>query len=334
MDIAQPAYLLLLPLALLPLLLRRRARLDYPGLELLPADRFSDAIAWGLRVLAALCIALLVIGVSGPHLPAYTVERIGQGAQMVLLLDRSRSMDQSFAQQPLQPLGAAVRGETKGSVARSLLKAFAARRRSDYFAMLAFSGRALPTLPFTNKPALVQAAINAGSIGKALSETDIGRGLSAALRLFEGRPYDGSRIILLISDGGAILNADTQRELRRLLRHYRVTLYWIYLRSRNSPGLEGAEADDGRNDETAPERALHRFFSSLETPYRAYMADNPQALEEAVAAVDRLQLLPIRYQETVPRRDLQSTVFGVALVLLLPLVLVQYGEVVQWRGRR
>ena len=44
-------------------------------------------------------------------------------------------------------------------------------------------------------------------------------------------------------------------------RKQRVAIYWLYLRSANSPGLE-AEVDD----DTVPEHTLHRFFESLGTP--------------------------------------------------------------------
>ena len=335
MSLAQPLWLLLLPFALMPLLLKRRASVDYPGLAGLPEDALSHQIAWGLKLLHCLTMIVLIIALSGPHWPEYSVERIGQGAQMVLLLDRSRSMDQAFAAAAPQPLGAALPRESKGRVARRLLTEFAARRRNDYFAMMAFSSQALPIMPFTHKPELVQAAIEAGNSGKGLSETEIGKGLAAALRLFEGQPYDGSRIVLLISDGGAVLDPSAQDEIRRLFRYYRAALYWIYLRSRYSKGLDlTSEETEQYDDDVAPERALYRFFSSLETPFRAYTADNPQALEEAVAAVDRLQLLPLRYRETVPRRDLQSGFYLAVLIMLLPLVLAHYGELSQWRGRK
>ena len=333
MNLDQPLWLLLLPLVLVPWVLPRRAQLDYPGLAGLPGDSLSRRLAGGLKTARSLVMGLLIIALSGPHWPEHSVERIGQGAQMVLLLDRSRSMDQAFATATPQPLGAELPKESKGRVARRLLTEFAARRRNDYFAMMAFSNQALPIMPFTNKPELVQAAIEAGNSGKGLSETDIGKGLAAAVRLFEGQPYDGSRIVLLISDGGALLDPSTQNEIRRLFRYYRAALYWIYLRSRHSKGLDlsGAESEQ-YDDDVAPERALYRFFSTLETPFRAYTADNPKALEEAVAAVDRLQLLPLRYQETISRRDLQRWFYLAALILLAPAVLAHYGELRRWHN--
>ncbi|MGZ8975777.1 MAG: hypothetical protein ACXW17_21405, partial [Methylomagnum sp.] len=39
----------------------------------------------------------LLLGLAGLFRREYTVERVGQNAHIVLLLDRSRSMDDSFA---------------------------------------------------------------------------------------------------------------------------------------------------------------------------------------------------------------------------------------------
>ena len=68
-----------------------------------------------------------------------------------------------------------------------------------------------------------------------------------------------------------------------------------------------------------PEYFLHRFFGSLGTPYRAYEAENTEALQAAIDDVNRLENLPITYLDTVPRRDLSPFTVAAALgcVLLL-----------------
>jgi mxaC protein len=137
--------------------------------------------------------------------------------------------------------------------------------------------------------------------------------------MFEGRPYAGSRIVMLVSDGGDRLDPDARERITRLVRRHRVSLYWLYLRSANSPGLlTGAEAATGGAD-NEPEAFLNRFFSSLGTPYRAYEADHADALEKAMADVARLENLPRTWQDRLPRQDdapRAATLAALAVALL------------------
>jgi len=79
-----------------------------------------------------------------------------------------------------------------------------------------------------------------------------------------------------------------------------------------------------------PEYALHRFFESLETSYRAYEASDPEALKQAIDAVDRLEKLPITYLDTMPRRDLSAPMFGLAFACVVLLLAASLAEVRRW----
>jgi mxaC protein len=97
MSFAHPGLLWLLPLALAPLIVPAGRALPYSWLALMPRDRASDALRWVLRAAACLALAAVIVALAGPYRPEYRVERIGKGAEIVLVLDRSRSMDQGFA---------------------------------------------------------------------------------------------------------------------------------------------------------------------------------------------------------------------------------------------
>lgn len=335
LGFAHPGVLLLLPLALLPLLHRRSDGLAHSWLGLLPVDPASDALAKALRAAAVLACAALVLALAGPHRPEIQVERTGTGAEIVLVLDRSRSMDQGFAGagRADAPKGTGPEALTyylslqqrrnqnsKGQVARQLLGEFAAKRPADRFAMVAFSTLPMRVLDFTQKAEVIQAAITAGNIGRGLSETDIGLALQSALDTFEGRPYTGSRIVMLVSDGGDHIDPDVQERVARLVKRHRVSLYWIYIRSSSSPGLMADASEAPAQRDTVPEYFLHRYFQSLGVPYRAYEAENTEALKTAIDDVNRLENLPITYTDTVPRRDLAAWGYGLALACVLLLL--------------
>ena len=99
-----PWVLSLLVFCIVPLFARDTAVVRFSSIALLPEDKVSTLIATILRVARSASIALVAFGLSGPYLPEKQIERIGEGAQIILLLDRSSSMDQPFAGQAFKLL--------------------------------------------------------------------------------------------------------------------------------------------------------------------------------------------------------------------------------------
>lgn len=341
MRFSEPLLLLLLPLAVLPFLRGRLASTRYPWLDLVPADALSNTLDWLLRVAAAVAIAATSVGLSGPYLPGATLERVGRGAEIVVLLDRSLSMD--------EPLGSAAQAqffffartspESKESVARRFLSQFIARRRDDLVGLIIFSTFPIPVLPFTARQPLIQAAIRAGSTYHGLADTDIGAALLAATGMFRNQPYTGSRVVMLLSDGGAVLDTATRVRIRTAFANERIALDWIYLRSYASPGIpEGGgtvpppagAAGPSAGAAGDPELTLHRFFLTLLTPYHLYQAESPQAVREAIADIGRAQTLPIRYHERLPHLSLAPRAFEIGLIAAAVLLLASLLEVRRW----
>lgn len=343
----QAWWLLLLPLALMPLLTPTGRALQSAWVATAPLDAASRALQFALRAAAVLAIAATVLSLAGPYRPEDPIERVGRGAEIVLVLDRSRSMDERFAGargNGPAPKGTGPEaldyymrlrnapGESKGQAARRLLAEFAARRPEDRFGMIVFSTLPMPVLAFTQKPEVIQAAIAAGNIGRGLSETDIGLALLSALGYFKDRAYTGSRIILLVSDGGDRIDPELRERIAQQARKARVAVYWIYLRTANSPGLMQGADEPPSNADTVPEYFLHRFFQNLGVPYRAYEAENPEALRNAIDEVNRLENLPISYTDTLPRRDLAPWCHGLALLAVAALLAASRLEIRTWRA--
>jgi mxaC protein len=305
-----------------------------------PRDRLSNTLDWLLRAAGAIALAATAVGLSGPYLPGATVERVGRGAEIAVLLDRSLSMD--------EPLGSAAQAqffffartspESKQLVARRFLSQFVAQRGSDLIGLIVFSTFPIPVLPLTARQPLILAAIRAGSTYHGLADTDVGAALLAAAAMFRNQPYTGSRVVLLLSDGGAVLDSAMRVKIRTAFADERIALDWIYLRSYASPGIpETAGTAPGTGAAAAPasaagdpELALHRFFETLLTPYHLYQAENPQALHEAIADVGRAQTLPIRYEERLPHVSLAPRAFELALIATAVLLVASLLEVRRW----
>ncbi|MFC4314309.1 vWA domain-containing protein [Steroidobacter flavus] len=309
-----PWLLILLPLALLPLLRRRRDTLTFPSIAWLPPDRIGRIIGWLWPLFAVLALGSSIVALAQPGRPQTQVQRTGKGAEILVLLDRSRSMDDRMLPANWREIDPSLllyhlgRGQQKAKVARELLSQFVARRPDDRFSLMYFSNRPLSVVPFTQHDPVMQAGIAAGGIGRGLADTDVGRALIAAIAQFDQRAYSGSRIMLLVSDGGANMDDEMMKRIRIGLARNRIALYWIYLRSYNSPTLD---TNDPRW-ENAPEMALHRFFQTLKTPYRVYQAEDPESLSRAVADVERQQNLPLDFMEQIPRQDYSRVFLAIA----------------------
>lgn len=325
--LAHPLVLLAAPLAVLPWL-RARARLPrFSYLTLLPRDRASTAIGLALRALASVAIAAAVVGLAGPYRGPTPATRVGEGAEIVIVLDRSASMDQGFGA-PAGMHWSDLRRESKGRAARRLLARFARERSADVFAFLIFSAQPMVVLNFSSSPEAIEAAIDAQDVGRGMGETDIARALEAATNLFAPRPYLGGRVVLLVSDGGAEIDAETRARLTAAFERERVALYWLYIRSPQSRNL--AEADVVERPEAVPELALHRFLRGTRVPYRAYEAEDPKALAQAIEDIGKLERHPIYTTYMEPRREYASWLYLLAAACVAVLLLARQAERPEW----
>jgi len=248
----------------------------------------------------------------------------------VILLDRSRSMDQPFTNQSSIGNRSDTRGPSKGSLARELLSRFTRARPFDAFAMFIFSARPIQVLDFSSAPEAIQAAIAAHNVGRGLGETDIGSALEAAAAVFEPRPYLGARVVMLVSDGGSKLDPDVRTRLATALERARVRVYWLYIRSVNSASIRDSEQTE--LSETVPEIALHRFLESTGVPYQAFEAEDPQALGRAIDDIDRMEKHTIVTTAIAPRRELASWLFGLAALCAALLAVANFAQRTRWES--
>lgn len=329
LGLSAPAALLLLPLTLLPLLFVMQRRQGYPSLAGVETDPLSLAVDIGLRLAGACAIVFLILGIGGLQLKGQTVERVGEGAHIVLLIDRSRSMDDTFAGKP------PGEGEaSKSAAARHLLREFVVKRPHDRFGVAAFSTMPMHVLPLTDHKDAVLAAVDAIT-RPGLAYTNVGLGLAMALSMHEADPSAASRAILLVSDGAAVIDRRVQEKLRAAFAKRPVNLYWLYLRTEGSPGIFDEPGPDVPDTPFAlPERHLNKFFESLKIPYRAFEAENPQAVADAIAEIDKLERNPIHYSERIPGLDLSGLAYAAAFAAIALLILAKLAEVQLAGGRR
>ena len=319
--------LLLLPLALLPLLLERHHSRAYSWLDLLPRDRLSDLAGLLLKILATLALAFILLGLAGPHSRVQQVEKIGEGAQIVLTIDLSASMDDPFSG---SMIGDGRAGESKSAAARRLITAFVKQRKNDMFGMVTFSNSAMYVMPLTQSREAILAAIDAAG-GPGLFQTNIGAGLTSALGMFEKTPDSGSRAIILLSDGAGRIGSNAQQKIRDWLDRMNITLYWIVLRQPGALSIFDETYKPPEDRAPPAEYELHQFFKTLRSGYQAYEADDPQSLALAMDDINRKEKKPIRYLEQIPGRDYTTHCFALAALMIALLLGIKLMEVRTWR---
>ena len=322
---SSPLFLWLLPLAFLPLVLDRAVSQRYSWVAILPKDRLSELIGLLLKVLAVLALIFTILGLAGPHSQQQHIQRIGVGAQIALVLDRSASMDDPFSGET----STSKVGETKSVAASRLITNFVKSRQNDMFGMVTFSNSAMYVLPLSENREAILAAVQA-TAGNALFQTNIGSGITSGAGLFNKVPDSGSRAMILLSDGGGRIDADTQQKIRDWLDNLHIGLYWIVLRQPGGLSIFDTSYVPPEDSVLPPQIELNEFFKTLKSPFHAYEADDPKSLAAAIADINQKEKKPIKYFEKIPGQDYSTHCFVVAALMMIGLLMLKLIEVRSW----
>jgi mxaC protein len=328
MVFSHPWLLWLLPLAILPLLLQRAHAKHYSWVDMLPKDPLSDLIGLILKILAVLTLVFIILGLAAPHTTETKVERIGVGAQIALVLDRSASMDDPFSGTTVATGNTTV-GETKSVAAARLITEFVKSRQQDMFGMITFSNSAMYVLPLSENKKAVIAAVQATG-GNALFQTNIGSGLTSSAALFDKIADSGSRAVILLSDGAGRVDADTQQKIKDWFDRMHISLYWIVLRQPGGLSIFDPNFKPVEDQPLPPEIELHEYFKTLKTPFKAYEAEDPKSLQLAMNDINNREKKPIKYFEKIPGHDYSNVCFIIAALMIALLLGVKHLEVRTW----
>lgn len=329
MAFSNPWLLWLLPLAFLPLLLHRAHAKQYSWVNMLPPDPLSNLIGLLLKILAVLTLVCIILGLSAPHTNEQRVERIGVGAQIALVLDRSASMDDPFSGDTTNANGSTTVGETKSIAAARLITDFVKSRKQDMLGMITFSNSAMYVLPLSeNKKAMIAAVQATG--GNALFQTNIGSGLTSSAGLFDKVADSGSRAVILLSDGAGRVDANTQQKIRDWFDRMQISLYWIVLREPNGLSIFNKNYVPKEDAPLPAAMELYEFFKTFKTPFKAYEAEDPKSLQLAMTDINNREKKPIKYFEKIPGVEYANICFLIATIMIGLLLGVKYLEVKTW----
>lgn len=312
----------LLPLMLLPWFSHNQDK-TIVWSYFVPIDPLSKVIGLIRKALASLVFVCLILSLAGPYIPEQKVERIGNGAEVVILVDRSRSMDDPFSSREKAVAASRTVGKanSKRRIAKKYLLEFVNKRPDDRFGFVLFSGKAMDLLPLSYSKDSIRAMINASALGKGLSETNIAKAMIKAAEMYAKETYHGSRTVLLVSDGGQKFSVADEQAISMLYKRENLKLYWIYMGSIRDLNLDTEGKDHLWDD--APERKVHAFFQSLGATYRIFEVESVENFSDALDEIDKQEHQTLIVEEIMPRETRIASFLWIAMMAMLLLALAQ-----------
>ncbi len=310
--LADPWFLLLVPVGL-GLLAWRLGRRGRPTLAA-PLALARPPITWRTRlvlapeVLRALALALAALALARPLAVDVEDVRVGEGLDILFVIDRSGSMD-------IDDLQA---GRTRLDVVREVLLDFAERRATDR----EHAADAVGLLVFARFPELIcPPTLDTRTLAEFAAQVDlprhreedgtaIGLALAQAVELLAESPAR-SRVVILLTDGENNLFDVMPLEAAELARARGVTVHTVlagrYEMVATPFGLRRTEMELPTDElEAIAARTGGRFFRVRD---RA-------ALEETYAEIEALERVPREERRYVRATDLYPRFLALALIAL------------------
>ena len=314
MDFIHPLWLLLLPLSVLPFMESISDNTAISSIKIFEQDGISKKITMLCRSLMSLIIFLLVVILANPWSKSTSITEIGKGAQLVFLIDRSVSMAKPFIGDDDN------KSEIKSLAARRILKDFIDQRPSDMIGIVGFSNSALYASKITKNRSYTYAAIDAAT-GSSINQTNIGSGITSGLFMFSEIETTGSQALVLLSDGAGKISKRVKERIAEMLNEKKINLYWIIIKEPNDVSLfSGNTYLEGREPTVIK---LDNFFKSLKTEYKAYEAENPDALSSAIADIDQKEKKPIKIERDIPGKNYNPSILKLLLSLIVSLIAIK-----------
>jgi len=314
MSFAHPLWLILLPLLALPFIASISDKTAISNIKIFEQDGISKKITMLCRSLMSLIIVLLIVILANPWSKSTSITEIGKGAQLVFLIDRSVSMAKPFIGDDDN------KSEIKSLAARRILKDFISQRPSDMIGIVGFSNSALYASKITKNRSYTYAAIDAAT-GSSINQTNIGSGITSGLFMFSEIETTGSQALVLLSDGAGKISKRVKERIAEMLNEKKINLYWIIIKEPNDVSLfSGNTYLEGREPTVIK---LDKFFQSLNTEYKAYDAENPDALSSAIADIDQKEKKPIKIERDIPGKNYNPSILKLLFVLIVSLIAIK-----------
>ncbi len=308
-----PWLLAALPLPLLArwLLPARRPEageaLRLPFLRELPGGLGRDAGVppLGLRLLAWLAWALLVLAAARPQWLGEPVTLPVSGRDLMLAVDVSGSMEQEDYVMDGRPLN-------RLQLVQQVAGRFIERREGDRLGLILFGSRAYVQTPLTYDRSTVRAFLADSVIGLAGRETAVGDAIALAVKRLRQQPED-NRVLILLTDGANTAGNIAPLEAAKVAAEAGVRVYTIGI----GGGPVGNRGPFGMRLLRRPSDLDPRTLQAVAdaTGGHFFQATDAEQLEKVYSELDRLEPSVRDERSYRPMRALYHWPAGLALLL-------------------
>ncbi len=314
MTLINSLWLFLLPFAILPFIISVSDRYIISNINIFHQDNLSKNFNLITKIIMSLVIIICILILANPWSNSTTITQVGKGAQIVFVIDRSVSMSKPFIGNDQN------KSEIKSLASRRILKSFIESRPLDMLGIVGFSNSALYGSKITKNRGYTYAAIDAAT-GSSVNQTNIGSGISSGLFMFSEIDTTGSQALVLLSDGAGKISKRVKSEISKALSEKKINLYWIIIKEPNDVSLFSDNTYLQGREPTVVK--LDLFFKSLNTKYKAYEAENPDALSNAIKDIDTKEKRPIKIDKDIPGKNYNPALLNILLSLLFLLIVIK-----------
>jgi Ca-activated chloride channel family protein len=290
-SLAQPGFLALGAVLLLPNLLRYGRVWQYSNARLLRYARRRDALSICLSAVTWLALGLLLIGLAKPLKGLEHVQEHLKARDVLLTLDLSLSMEGflDWNGKDMPP--------TKLELIRDAALEFVRQHEHDRLGLIVFGDDAFGVWPLSMDRQILSRRLEHldALLPPALRGTHVAKAVERSLDHFEEMEQSDSKILMLLTDGLDSIAPEVAEQLIRRLEQHRIKLYVL--------GMQLSE-----------NTSIVTLVRRVEGGY--YNINNAEELAHALRDIDEQEASSITIKRATESQDLYPYFVFPGLVLL------------------
>ncbi len=290
-----------------------------PNLELFvraAAKKAEKKIVSGFNYKLYFIWALLTLAISHPQIIEKISKTTTKGYDILMAVDLSRSMMAlDFAD---------LNGNDRRNrldVIKQVAGKFINDRKGDRVGLILFGDSAYLQTPLTLDTASVATMLNLAEIGMAGDATAIGDAIALGVKALIQRP-EGSRIIILLTDGSNTAGVVSPDEAARLAKSFGIKIYTIGVGRKGAVPFPTSMGDIVYAKIEIDENALKKI--SEETGGSYFPATDEDGLKDIYKKIDEMEKTEAETSVYVLRQQLYRLPLGLAMVLIFVMILRRY----------
>jgi Ca-activated chloride channel homolog len=260
--------------------------------------------------------ALVVFALMHPQRVEHISKTNSKGYDIMLAVDLSRSMMAlDFAD-----LNNNDRS-TRLDVIKQVAGKFILNRQGDRMGLILFGDSAYLQTPLTPDVSAVATMLDLAEIGMAGDATAIGDAISLAVKALIQRP-EGSRIIILLTDGANSAGVIAPQEAARLARAYGIRIYCIGVGKKGAVPFPTSLGLIVYKKIEMDENSLKKIADETGGAY--FSATDENTLKDIYRRIGEMEKTEAETSEYVLRQQLFRIPLSLAMLMILGLILRRY----------